>query len=278
MFLVANEERPKVKRMFPKPFCERTMAESREIDREPRSVACLPSRRRSQGGFSLLEVTVVVVIILILAGMTAPKILGMIELQRLQTTARAYASFLQEARYKAEQNSQWCQVLVDLSDPNVAIVYLDVDGDGTREPTEPSVQIPYPITMPDPAGAGIPAGFGNANLLGATPLTVDTTPKTWNCVHAGGCTTPVQVAGLQFNERGLPCQRVSSVAACTNTTQITSASCSPNPVCAAPVAWITYFAYPTSTSGTLYEAVTVTPAGRIKVWSFQGGAGGGTWR
>jgi Tfp pilus assembly protein FimT len=222
----------------------------------------------------LLEVTVVVVVILILAGITAPKILGMIEVQRLQATTRAYASFLQESRYRAEQDAQWYQVLVDLSDPNTAIVYLDINGDGTRQTSEPAMQVPFPITMPDPAGAGIPAGFGNANLLGATPLTVDTTPATWNCQHGSGCLNPVQVAGLQFNERGLPCQRVSSTAACTNSTQINGAL----GLVAAPVAWITYFAYPTSTSGTLYKAVTVTPAGRIKVWSYQSGGGGGTWQ
>jgi Tfp pilus assembly protein FimT len=212
----------------------------------------------------------VIAILLILAGITAPKILGMIETQRMQSTTRAYASFLQEARYRAEQAGQWYEILLDTSDPSVAIAYVDINGDGNRQTSEPSVQIPAPITVPDPAGAptAVTSGFSNANLLGATPLNVDNTPATWN---QNGSQTP----GLAFNERGLPCQRTSAAVACTNSTQ-TNVNGS---LVAAPVAWVTYFAYPTSNGGALYSAVTVTPAGRIKVWNYQSdGAGGGNWR
>jgi prepilin-type N-terminal cleavage/methylation domain-containing protein len=223
-----------------------------------------------QRGFSMIEMVVVIAILLILAGITAPKILGMIETQRLQSTTRAYASFLQESRYRAEQAGQWSEVLFDTTDPSVPIAYLDLNGDNQRQTSEPSMQVPAPIRVPDPAGmpSAITAGFSNASLLGAIPLTVDNTPATWN--QQGQ-----QIAGLAFNERGLPCQRTSATAACTNST-VTNVNGTP---AAAPVAWVTYFAYPTSNGGTLYSAVTVTPAGRIKVWNYQSnGGGGGTWQ
>ena len=231
-----------------------------------------------QHGFSMLETVIAIAILMVLAGVTAPKVLGMIETGRMQTSTRAFASFVQQCRYRAEEDGQWYEILFDTSSPSSTIAYLDINGDSLRQTNEPSVEIPFPITIPDPASAGIPTGFGNQNILGATPLTVDTTPATWNCLHASNCASPVQIAGLQFNERGLPCQRISSTAACTNTTQITSTSCAPLTQCTAPVAWITYFAYPTSSGGTIYAAVTVTPAGRIKVWSYQGPTSGGSWR
>ena len=261
----------KVNRMLLKPFRNEGGAARKEnyaaIPRMPR-----PCCR----GFSLIEVLVAVGIVLVLAGMTAPKVFRMVEAERLQDTARAYASFLQQCRYQSEHDGQWYEILFDTANPNSIIAYLDIPGSGVRTANDPQVEIPYPITVPDPANANpaLPAGFGNANLLGATPLTVDTTPATWNCQHTNCPAGGVQIAGLQFNERGLPCQRTSNAAACTNTDQINSGG----GLVSAPVAWVTYLAYPTSAGGTNYAAVTVTPAGRIKVWNFQSdGAGGGTW-
>jgi type II secretory pathway pseudopilin PulG len=216
----------------------------------------------------MLEVLVVVALVLIISGITAPKILNMVQVQRIQSATRAYASFLQQCRYQAEHDGQWYEVLLDQGDPSVAIAYLDVAGTGVRTTSDPQVQIPAPITVPDPANAAIPAGFGNANLLGATPLNVDTTPATWN--------RNAQTPGLAFNERGLPCQRQSITGPCTNSTQIAGAGVG---LVSAPTAWITYFAEPISGGAFLYAAVTVTPAGRIKAWTYQStGGGGGTWR
>jgi Tfp pilus assembly protein FimT len=221
----------------------------------------------------MLELVIVVAIILIIAGITAPRLVTIVEQERMQNATRAYASFLQQCRYRSEQDAQWYEVLFDTSNPSTTIAYLDINGDGQRQSTEPDVQIPAPIALIDPNNASIPT-FA-PNLIGvSTLLNVDTTPATWNCQHASNCSGSTQVAGLQFNERGLPCQRTSSTAACTNTTLV-NGSGSPPTLLPAPVAWINYFSYPTSARGTNYSAVTITPAGRIKVWSYQGASGGG---
>lgn len=226
------------------------------------------SSQRFQQGVSLLELVVVIAIVLVLAGITAPKILNMVQVQRIQSTTRSYASFLQQCRYQAEHDGQWYEVLLDQGDPSVAIAFLDVAGTGVRTRTDPQIQIPAPVTVPDPINAAIPAGFGNANLLGATPFTVDTTPATWNQTQ--------QTPGLAFNERGLPCQRQTVAGPCTNSTQINAPG---GGLVAAPTAWITYFEEPVSGGAFLYGAVTVTPAGRIRAWTYQSSAGGGgTWR
>ena len=239
--------------------------------------AAQSSERRSESGFSMLELVIVVAILVILGAITAPKLLTMIETERLQNTTRAYASFLQQCRYRAEQDGQWYEILLDTTNPSVTIAYLDINGDNVRQSTEPAVEIPAPITIPNPTSASIPTGFQSTTLMGATPLTADTTPATWNCRHDQDCssTSAVQTAGLQFNERGLPCQRTSNTVACTNTTTINITG---GGTATAPVAWITYFAYPPSSGGTNYSAVTVTPAGRIKVWNYQSASGGGSWQ
>lgn len=236
-----------------------------------------PVRRpwHRHAGFSMLELVIVIAILLVIAAMTAPKLVTIIEQERMQNATRAYASFLQQCRYRSEGDAQWYQVLFDNSDPSSTIAYLDINGDGQRQSTEPAMEIPAPITLIDPLNTSIPTF--NPDLIGvATLLSVDTTPATWTCRHATSCSNPTQIAGLEFNERGLPCQLTSATAACTNTTLVSSGT--PPVTSAAPVAWINYFSYPTSAGGTNYAAVTITPAGRIKVWSYQGtSGGGGSW-
>jgi Tfp pilus assembly protein FimT len=202
---------------------------------------------------------------MILAGISAPRLIQAIENERLQSATIAYASFLQQSRYQAEHDQQYYEVLFDTSNPSYTMAYLDLNGNNVYDAGEPEIEIAAPITLPAPLSPAIPAGFGNANLIGATPLPmIAGTPATFNQNGA-------QQVGLQFNERGLPCQRTSATASCTNVT-ITNAGPPPT---TAPVAWITYFAYPLANGGIAYAAVTITPAGRIKVWNYQAAAGGG---
>jgi type II secretory pathway pseudopilin PulG len=222
--------------------------------------------RYRQPGFSILELVIVISILMVLAGMTIPRFTEIINSQRLQSSARTYAAFLQQARYRSTQDAQWYEVLTDATSGATPIVYVDLDGNGSRDTGEPAAELPAPVVISD---SGVPAGFENANLLGATPLNLETTPKMVD--RQGG-----SFAGLAFNERGLPCQRTSSTTACTNTTQINVGGT----LSSVPVAWVTYLQYPRPNgAGMSYAAITVTPAGRIKVWTYQlDGAGGGSWK
>src|SRR5579872_3286219 len=91
-----------------------------------------PVRKRwyQQAGFSMLELVIVVAIILIIAGVTAPRLVTIVEQERMQNATRAYASFLQQCRYRSEQDAQWYEVLFDTSNPSTTIAYLDLNGDG----------------------------------------------------------------------------------------------------------------------------------------------------
>lgn len=227
--------------------------------------ACKLRESVSERGFSLLELMIVMAIVFVVAGITAPKIRQMIQAERLRTTASAYASFLQRCRYQATHDGQWYEILIDNAGPS-PIAYLDTAGNGVRQASSPAVEIPFPLQIND---AGVPAGFGAMpNPLGTIPLNLETQPAMVD--HDTNAR-----AGLAFNERGLPCQTIGANAACTNTATITTPG-GPQPVA---VAWITYLQYPVGNGAIWYAAITVSPAGRVKVWSYQAAAGGGgSWQ
>ncbi|PYY14402.1 MAG: hypothetical protein DMG61_10005 [Acidobacteria bacterium] len=208
-----------------------------------------------QHGFSLLEMMIVVVIILVMAGLMAPKMLAVIDDQKVRANAQAYAGLLQLARSRATQDNATYQVLTTTTN-GVPVAYVDLhkpdadDGNRTYEPLgstsngnnpEPAVLLAAPITIGD---TGVPAGFGDNTLLGMQPFSDSTSPM-------------VQA------ERGLPCQRVDKALTCQNAPLISGTK--------TPIAYVTYLQYATRAGGTAYAAVTVTPAGRIKTWIYQGG-------
>ena len=121
---------------------------------------------------------------------------------------------------------------------------------------EPEIQLSAPVVITD---VGAPAGFDTSTLLGAIPL-YSTNPNE-PAMTAGDGT---QRAGLAFNGRGLPCQRYTATLPCTVAPLDPSAN-------VVTVAWVTYLKYRFTGGGTGWAAITVTPAGRIKVWSYNTG-------
>jgi len=223
-------------------------------------------RTRQQHGFSVLELMLVVLVMLIVMGMAAPKMLRAIDTQKLQSSAQGYASLLQEARSRAVQDDKPYEVLVDTSS-GVPIAYLDLNDDGAfNAGTEPATVLASPIIVTD---SGLPTatnGFDTIHPLNIIPLHDSTSPMLAS--DAGGTARP----GLAFNQRGLPCQRFVAGGNCVNAIPPQTPPLPPQ------VAWVTFFKYPLGNGASAWAAISVTPAGRIKTWSFQSdGLGGGTW-
>jgi type II secretory pathway pseudopilin PulG len=229
------------------------------------------SRNKKQSGFSMLEALIVVSIILILGAMMMPRMLQVIDRQKLQSNVQAYAGLLQTARMRAAGDDTVYQPLIG-GQNGATVAYVDINGDGQYNPQgvpppgdplgprpEPGVQLANPITVTD---AGAPADFDAGVLIGMQPLNFENSPM----VTAAGVASP----GIAFNERGLPCQRTVAGGPCRNTVVIAGK--------VRPVGWVTYFQYRLRAGGIAWGAVTVTPAGRVKNWIYQNdGQGGGTW-
>jgi len=221
-----------------------------------------------QRGFSLLEMTVVVAIVLILSAVLAPRMLQIIDSQKLQSSAQAYAGLLQQARARAVQDNTAYQVLTTTFNGS-PMAYVDLTQDQTYTPgganPDPAVQLANPIVITD---TNAPTGFDTVTLLNTIPLNLESTPA---MVDKNGSSSP----GLAFNERGLPCQRTAVGVACKNSTSVNVNGKATQTL----VAWVTYLRYTRRDGGFSWAAVTVTPAGRIKAWSYQNtSATAGSWQ
>ena len=221
--------------------------------------------RDRQRGFSLLEMMIVLVLLLIIAAITVPKMREIIDAQKLRGSAQAYAGLMQTARTRAAQdNTEYEIQTFTIGNNTTAFVDLNDNGqyDSAGATPEPAVPFPSGVVLSD---NGAPtAGFDTTALLGAIPANLEDSPM----LNKAGAVSP----GLAFNERGLPCQRDTAGAICKNIAKVNGQP--------TPVAWVTYIQYTQSGSGiTKYAAVSVTPAGRIKTWTYQSnGQGGGSWQ
>lgn len=190
----------------------------------------------TQAGFSLIELSIVVAILLVAAAIAVPNVSAIVSSAKLRGGAQQVAGLYQQARMRALQDNSYYEVLPS---PDSTQAFVDVDGNG----------IPGSLLMQLPAGmalnnAGAPSGLDQIKL-GFVPLHTETSTM----FDLDGTNRP----GLAWNSRGLPCQRNSATS-----------------VCQTGIGWVQYVQMQQGIQ-TAYAAVTVSPAGRVKVWTYTGG-------
>lgn len=192
-------------------------------------------KRNKSRGFSLIELLVVIAIMLAVSAMAMPYFVTYISNYRLRGALSDAAGFLQRMRIEAVRHNAALQISTGTRDSR-SIAWVDLPG-GTAnawDSGEPYVELPKNI---DVVNSGYP---GNATTgLGYT-------------------TQNPSSAVIRFNARGLPCVYVSGGTVCENNDGSNQ------------VGFVLYMKNSGSIGAASWGAVTITPAGRVQTWTWNG--------
>lgn len=193
-------------------------------------------------GFSIVELLIVVALILCIVAIAFPKIQAASDGIKLRATVTDINGLIQQARIQAVRaNKSYTIRTIAPAGVNGTMLFIDTPVAGNA------------------AGNGV-LDVGEASIQLPTNTTVSdgTGGPAALPPNATAASIKANAVTLSFNERGLPCNNPPS---CTN----------------ANISFLIYFQQ-ARTSGTPgWAAITVTPAGRIKAYTWTGGAAG-TWQ
>jgi prepilin-type N-terminal cleavage/methylation domain-containing protein len=192
-----------------------------------------------QFGFSLMELLLVVAITLVIVAISVPGLTLALENYRLDMAGHAAASLLVQTRLQAVRNNAPAYVQYNnASTPNIAYI--------TNDPATV-----YSIGLPDIET--VSTSFSTANLPDHTQL---------DTLLSNGNTGVVAEIGtvIGFNARGLPCLEGASAAVCQQLDANGNTA---------------YFEWFMVDAKGGWEAVTVSPAGRVKAWRMSSSTGCG---
>jgi len=195
-----------------------------------------------QSGFTLAELIVVVAIILVVGGLAIPNLTRAIDTSRIKGSAQALAAAYQDARIRATQKDTFYQVLISSPGISPAQICIDLDGDRTCSAGDPVTTFPGQVKVSN-FGVPVPLNSGQLHFpaIATEQSGAPNNSLTWNAV-------------------GLPCQRTSPTAACT------------------AIGWVQHLQLLRANGDVMYAAVTVSPTGRVKTWTFiPSGNGNGKW-
>jgi Tfp pilus assembly protein FimT len=210
-------------------------------------------RLSEQGGFSLVELSIVVIITLLVCAWAIPSALTSIRMAHLRGAASDYAGLLEQARiYSIRDNRYYSTYILAPAGNNlVAQAYVDMlpkvltgaSGNGGTSVAvgDPTITIESDVVL-ESVGAAPNTSNLESQLL---PATTPVTPTD------GSVTAPT------FGPRGLPCTPIS----------MTGGS-----VCDSSGGPTAYWTFLKNSKSSSWQAVTITPAGRIQKWYYTGSA------
>jgi prepilin-type N-terminal cleavage/methylation domain-containing protein len=193
--------------------------------------------KSSQSGFSLIEVTAVVGVILVIGAMATPYMVTATASLRLRGGMNSLAGMFQECRAVAIKDNALRTTKFTTMAGGPVVYVKDATLTGTSAA----------ITALDPqAGLGAPVSR-ITSLSTYTGAPTELTSTTLGYTPAAGDPE------LTFNPRGLPCVYASGT-------------------CTSPAGFAFYFTDKRPLGKNGWAAVTVSPAGRVKVWVWTGSA------
>jgi prepilin-type N-terminal cleavage/methylation domain-containing protein len=215
-------------------------------------------RQRRLRGFTLLEMAIVVAIMLIVSAFAIPMWMTSMRTARIRGSESDYASLLQLARTRAVNDDRYYSVYIQAAAgaaPQMA--YVDI----------------YPQNVNGTSGTGLGGGFTAGPPADplvtlspeAVPLPLGLAPSTGSLFGSfcGSCAAAiVKNTAPTWGPNGLPCAPTISVGG-------TGTVCNS---AGGPIAYVAFFQSSTTQE---WDAVTISPAGRIKTWYYVPASG--TW-
>ena len=201
------------------------------------------SQQSEQLGFSLVELLVVLAVMLILVAFAIPIAGTTVDTFRLRGTLGSTSNLLQRCRMQAARQNvtQRVHFATDAATNRVVVFVTpasDTNSSTTQLKTDPNVVEQY----------WFPSQFRLSGAPSGTPAAL-TGLSMWN--------TSITVTNINkdfyFDSRGLPCDYNTTTSACPATN-----------------GFVQYFKY-ASGGGSRWAAVSLSPAGRIQSWFYDGG-------
>jgi Tfp pilus assembly protein FimT len=209
-------------------------ARTRESIAQPSSQLTTRDGVRTRLGFSLIELMIVVSVCMIIGGISFILAQSTVRMFRLYGSCTSYANLLQIARIRAVQDDRYYTVVSD-STANPPRAFVDLNGNGLLDTGEPMMVFAQSVT---------PQAFASGPSLGNLKLQfLPAGPTAQNSVNSAN--------GPTFGPRGLPCTPSAPVNGTCNYLQPAS-----------------YISFVQNTLNGKWEAITVTPAGRVRLWSY----------
>jgi Tfp pilus assembly protein FimT len=194
--------------------------------------------------------TIVIAIIMIVGGIALLLAQEVTRSVHLQQTASNYSNLLQQARVRAVQNDQYYAVVTKpAASGNPAYAFIDIQQTGTYASGDPEFFFNSDVK---------PVSRTNMVACSVTNLESQYLPAGVTIANIVNTASASPAEGPTFGPRGLPCWPSST----------SGGTC---PFLSTPTA---YEIFMKNTHSLNYEAVTVTPAGRIRQWSC---GSSGTW-
>lgn len=226
MFSVSQIETPQYRSMSPRKVI------GMPLGTNPRRV----NSHREQG-FSLLELVLVLVVIMVVSAMAAPQLMNAINMYKLRNAASTFAGIAQQSRSRAVQDSTFYSVYFNTSDPHMTESFIDLKKNATLDTKDPIVQWGPEIQ---------PVTVGSVSNTGALKTAFMASSGSSATVYDGSVTA----SPITFSAMGIPCAASSNVCLSSN-----------------PVA---YWVFLKDSRNSQIEAITVTPAGKIQKWITDG--------
>jgi prepilin-type N-terminal cleavage/methylation domain-containing protein len=186
--------------------------------------------KKADQGFSLVELMIVLLLILVLAAITVPGLLNTVSDINLRYSASSFGGLLQSARIQAVRKNTFYsvdQVTLPGGDDGY---YIDIAKSGAYANGDPLMPLGTDLTVHPGAGSGAPnegAFITSLNFV----------------VNPGG-------SPPNFNARGLPC--------------VPSGNTCPQ---APGQGFVVFLSRSTVTGNVRWGAVVVNPSGRVQVWT-----------